>query len=447
MSLPTDRTDESTIAEHVDDHNTLATQHNELEGHAADTTSVHGIADTAALALTSHNHTGTYEPAGTVATHEADASAAHAASAVAFTPTGGIAATDVQAAIAEVDSEKATTGHTHSGTYVPLSTIDAAGDLLVGDADNSVARLAKGSALQVLRVNAGATALEYADPAGGGGGNAIYGDGSDGVVNFDGSATVLGIVPSSGIYTMNRDVLLASGSQVSGTAILNTAGYRIYCNGTFTVGASATVSRRPANAAGATGGTLASQAVGGGVTGSNGATGAGTRPSQTNNTLGGDGGAAGAGSGGAGGTSRGSTSPAAAVGAYRTIPQATLGVVFSSGSGQMLLGGQGGASGGGDGTNAGGGGGSGGGVLILVAKSIVNNGSIAAPGGNGADGVAGNAGGGGGGGGGVVFLVYNSFSGNAATAAGGTKGNKASGGTGSDGSNGASGTVITVSNA
>lgn len=42
---------------------------------------------------------------------------------------------------------------------------DAAGDLLVASAADTWARLAKGTALQVLRVNAGATGLEYADPA------------------------------------------------------------------------------------------------------------------------------------------------------------------------------------------------------------------------------------------------------------------------------------------
>lgn len=45
---------------------------------------------------------------------------------------------------------------------------DAAGDLVVGTGANTAARLAKGTALQVLRVNAGATALEWANPAGGG---------------------------------------------------------------------------------------------------------------------------------------------------------------------------------------------------------------------------------------------------------------------------------------
>lgn len=143
----------------------LATQ-SEMDTHAADTTAIHGIADTSVLETTSGS-------AAKVAAHEADATTAHAASAVAFTPTGTIAATDVQAALAEVDTEKAATGHTHSG-YVALSTVDAAGDLLVGTANDTVGRLAMGSALQVLRVNAGATALEFATPAAGGGSDMTF---------------------------------------------------------------------------------------------------------------------------------------------------------------------------------------------------------------------------------------------------------------------------------
>lgn len=42
---------------------------------------------------------------------------------------------------------------------------DAAGDLAVGSGANTAARLAKGTALQILRVNAGATALEWATPS------------------------------------------------------------------------------------------------------------------------------------------------------------------------------------------------------------------------------------------------------------------------------------------
>jgi hypothetical protein len=53
--------------------------------------------------------------------------------------------------------------------YVAKSLVDAAGDLLVGSAADTVARLPMGAALQTLRVNAGATGLEYATPSAGGG--------------------------------------------------------------------------------------------------------------------------------------------------------------------------------------------------------------------------------------------------------------------------------------
>jgi len=34
----------------------------------------------------------------------------------------------------------------------------------------------------------------------------MFGDGSDGAVTFDGTTTVLGLVPSSMIYTLNRSI-------------------------------------------------------------------------------------------------------------------------------------------------------------------------------------------------------------------------------------------------
>lgn len=45
--------------------------------------------------------------------------------------------------------------------YVLETTVDAAGDLLVGTANNTVGRLAIGTAGQFLKVNSGATGLEY----------------------------------------------------------------------------------------------------------------------------------------------------------------------------------------------------------------------------------------------------------------------------------------------
>lgn len=55
-----------------------------------------------------------------------------------------------------------------SGDVATDAIWDAAGDLAVGSGANTAARLAIGTALQTLRVNAGATALEWATPAGGG---------------------------------------------------------------------------------------------------------------------------------------------------------------------------------------------------------------------------------------------------------------------------------------
>lgn len=49
-----------------------------------------------------------------------------------------------------------------SGAVATDTIWDAAGDLVVGTGSNTAARLAKGTALQTLRVNAGATALEWA---------------------------------------------------------------------------------------------------------------------------------------------------------------------------------------------------------------------------------------------------------------------------------------------
>lgn len=77
-----------------------------------------------------------------------------AASAIAFTPAGSIAATDVQAAIEEVASEA-----------IPAATIDAKGDLLVGTAADTVARKAVGANNTVLTAASGqADGLAWTDP-------------------------------------------------------------------------------------------------------------------------------------------------------------------------------------------------------------------------------------------------------------------------------------------
>jgi len=98
-----------------------------LTTHEADTTSVHGIGDTSALALTANHpsnttfndHSARHEDGGAdeislaglsgtsadLQAHLDDTSDAHDATAISFTPDGSIAATTVQAAIVEVRDE------------------------------------------------------------------------------------------------------------------------------------------------------------------------------------------------------------------------------------------------------------------------------------------------------------------------------------------------------
>ena len=74
------------------------------------------------------------------------------ATGVSFTPAGNVSATTVQAAVEEVDSEK-----------IPTSVVDAKGDLIVGTADNAVARLAAGTNGYVLTTDSStATGVKWA---------------------------------------------------------------------------------------------------------------------------------------------------------------------------------------------------------------------------------------------------------------------------------------------
>jgi hypothetical protein len=76
---------------------------------------------------------------------------------------------DGAAAIRSLGTAIDTTVFTNAGAAINKSIVDAAGDLIYGTADNTVARLALGTASQVLRVNSGATAPEWATPAASGG--------------------------------------------------------------------------------------------------------------------------------------------------------------------------------------------------------------------------------------------------------------------------------------
>jgi hypothetical protein len=69
--------------------------------------------------------------------HINDSSAAHAASAIGVTPVGAVAATDVQAAIAELDTDKSATSHTHTAADVGAVKATDGGEETVQNHGNS----------------------------------------------------------------------------------------------------------------------------------------------------------------------------------------------------------------------------------------------------------------------------------------------------------------------
>jgi hypothetical protein len=131
-----------------------------------------GTLTTTTIPLTSSTGTGTTLPAATTLL-------AGLQSAADKTKLDGVATGATANATDAALRDRAThTGTQAQSTVTNLTTdlaakitnpMTTAADLIVGGASGVPARLAKGAALQVLRVNAGATALEYADPASGGG--------------------------------------------------------------------------------------------------------------------------------------------------------------------------------------------------------------------------------------------------------------------------------------
>src|ERR1051325_1887440 len=58
--------------------------------------------------------------------------------------------------------------------------------------------------------------------------NNLLGDGSDSSVTFDGTSTILGLVPSSSVYTLTRDLYTSALTVNTGVSIV-TSNYRIHC--------------------------------------------------------------------------------------------------------------------------------------------------------------------------------------------------------------------------
>src|SRR5438874_255555 len=77
-------------------------------------------------------------------------------------------------------------------------------------------------------------------------------------VNFDGTTTVLGLVPASNVYTLNRSIFCTDITVNSGVTV-KTAGFKIFCtrtltnNGTITGGGGNGTAGAAAGSAGAAG--------------------------------------------------------------------------------------------------------------------------------------------------------------------------------------------------
>lgn len=319
------------------------------------------------------------------------------------------------------------------------------------------------------------------------GSGGFWGAGLDGPLVFDGTTTVLGIVPVSGVYTLIRD-LQPTSMQVDSGVEIRPARFRIIGtvkltnNGRITAngsnggngimgggtggagagggGASSNYSvGKGGNGAPGSGGTPGAAGgsggnmpyVGGGAAGAGGAGNAGGNGSPGNN---GTGFHYGGGAGGAGGSAAagGAGGPIIVLPVYygaQTVLNYLNGVSYATNA-QPTLNFGGGSGGGGPALNGGAGGGGAGGYLVIAFPEIDGSGSFEVTGGNGGNaaspsGFTHGGAGGAGGGGGAVVLQYNTRA-NTLTYAlaggtGGTGGTGSLGRTGGAGGNGAPGKV------
>lgn len=297
-----------------------------------------------------------------------------------------------------------------------------------------------------------------------GGGYGVYGDGSDGAVVLDGTNTYAflgqGTGSSSNYYWAERDVY-ASSLTIAGGCTLQLAGggtapFRLFCSGALTLnGGYISTYVNTAASKGTAGSNLTWGSLVPGAKSPAGST-ANAAGAAGTSVIGGwgagatvVGGAGGANSSGkAGGAGGGANPPTGMPGGTRprALPQvATLTVTDGTGTVYHYAGGASGGAGAGDGTNAGGAGGPGGNPLFIAARSILNNGTIAAYGGNGGAAAGGNAGGGGGGQGGPVVLIYGSYSGSGTVKNPGGSGG-AGAGSGASGAAGGIGWIVELAN-
>lgn len=318
------------------------------------------------------------------------------------------------------------------GTYTDEMARDAIGAALVAGSNITVTPNDAGDTITISSTGSGGGSSGMSDYQ-------LFGDGIDGNVTI-----------SSGTTVLTRDMYY-NNLTLSGSGVLDPAGYRIFCSGILNISAASAgaISRLAGtgslSGSGVSGGsgaaTLSSNSVGGsaqaangGASGSAGA--AGTQAAQTTAYSGvfggqsGDGGAGGSGQAGAGGASRAART-ANFINDIRYLDLLLTvwidGILKRAPGG---VGGPGGSSGAGDGAGwggGGGGGGAGGGVIFISARTINRGGAtavgaISAKGGGGGNGGnggfggtnRGGGGGGSGGGGGFVYLIFRFLTGTAA---------------------------------
>lgn len=276
-----------------------------------------------------------------------------------------------------------------------------------------------------------------------------FGDGSDGSLTYDGTTTILGMAPSSNVYTLTRDIF-ATNLTINNGVTIKPAGYRFFCQGTFTNNGTVNGAGATGLASGSATASTGAGTLGAGRAGSSGQTTTGNAGTQGGPGTGSTSGAGG--NGNTGGTNAGGVAVQPATSAtsqFRAGPAAVLSGLVQFGQSSttnptVLGGGSSGGGGGGDGANKGGGGGGGGAAIVIFAWAIVNNGSFISTGGNGGSPATGICGGGGGGCGGLVLgYSLSAWTAGTITLTGGTGGTHIGSG-GTDGGNGSAGNSLNV---
>lgn len=283
--------------------------------------------------------------------------------------------------------------------------------------------------------------------AGGAGGRAIFGAGTDGAFDLDGTNTYAAYFSKSGsVYTQLVDISCTT------FRVRNGATWKPVCfrarGTTLTLDAGSLYDFSGTDASSSTGAAAAGgNTLFGSTAGGNSNAAAGSAGGNNTQAIGGSGGAGGAGSGGAGGAGGAASNTNSAE--PNGYPEAWIGANNKLATFLGFVSGCGGGGGGGDGATAGGGGGSGGrsAVLCFRTMNIAAGAELRGTGGNGLTASVTNRGGGGGAGGGWLALIYEALSLLGSIDVAGGVGGDGGGAGGLSGVNGSAGRVFFIPSA